>query len=99
MPANGVPLSPPSHILTNSEIMHLSRLFVSQGVSKIRLTGGEPTLRKDLAGLVAGIGALRDQGLRIIGMTSNGVALGGRSDNGGKLNELVEGGLTHLNLR
>lgn len=99
MPANGVPLSPPSHILTNSEIMHLSRLFVSQGVSKIRLTGGEPTLRKDLAGLVAGIGALRDQGLRIIGMTSNGVALGGRSDNGGRLNELVKGGLTHLNLR
>jgi len=32
-------------------------------------------------------------------MTSNGVALGGKSDRGGKLRELVNGGLTHLNLR
>ena len=79
--------------------MHLSRLFVSQGVEKIRLTGGEPTLRKGLPELVRGIGQLRDEGLRIIGMTSNGVALGGRSDNGGKLRDLVNGGLTHLNLR
>ena len=99
MPANGVPLSPPSHILSNPEILHLSRLFVSQGVSNIRLTGGEPTLRKGLPELVRGIGELRDAGLRIIGMTSNGVALGGKSDRGGKLRELVNGGLTHLNLR
>jgi cyclic pyranopterin phosphate synthase len=99
MPANGVPLSPPSHILSNLEILHLSQLFVSQGVNKIRLTGGEPTLRKGLPDLVRGIGQLRDQGLKIIGMTSNGVALGGKSDNGGKLRELVDGGLTHLNLR
>lgn len=99
MPADGVPLSPPSHILSNDEILHLSRLFVSQGVQKIRLTGGEPTLRKGLPELISGIGRLRDEGLRIIGMTSNGVALGGRSDKGGKLRELVQGGLTHLNLR
>lgn len=99
MPAGGVPLSPASHILTNSEVLHLSSLFVSQGVSKIRLTGGEPTLRKGLPELMNRLGLLRENGLRIIGMTSNGLNLGGRHDNGHKLEELVDGGLTHLNLR
>lgn len=99
MPANGIPLSPSSQILTNPEILHISSLFVSQGVHKIRLTGGEPTLRKGLPELVRELGALRDKGLRVMGMTSNGIALGGRGGGAAKLRELVDGGLTHLNLR
>jgi cyclic pyranopterin phosphate synthase len=52
MPEEGVPLSPPSHLLTANEIHRLSKLFVKLGVKKIRLTGGEPTLRKDLLDIV-----------------------------------------------
>src|SRR5205809_4397366 len=43
MPEEGISLSPPAHLLTTPEIIYLSALFVSQGVTKIRLTGGEPT--------------------------------------------------------
>ena len=52
MPEAGVPLSPKSDILTNSEIMKLATMFVKEGVTKIRLTGGEPLVRKDLLPLI-----------------------------------------------
>jgi len=92
MPAAGVPLSPSTDLLTTDEIVHLSSLFVDQGVDKIRLTGGEPTLRKDLLQLIEQLNELRSRGLQKICMTSNGLALHR------KLEELVGAGLTHLNL-
>lgn len=52
MPAEGVELSPKDNILTTPEIIRIARLFVSEGVTKIRLTGGEPTVRKDINDLV-----------------------------------------------
>ena len=52
MPEEGVTLSPKDELLTTAEIVRLARLFVSQGVDKIRLTGGEPTLRADLVDIV-----------------------------------------------
>jgi cyclic pyranopterin phosphate synthase len=52
MPADGVELSPDSKLMTTPEILRLARLFVDQGVTKIRLTGGEPTVRKDLLHIV-----------------------------------------------
>ncbi len=48
MPAEGVKLSPKSHIMTFEEIYAMAKLFVDHGVSKIRLTGGEPLVRKDV---------------------------------------------------
>ena len=92
MPAAGVPLSPPSHLLTTPEIVYLSELFVSQGVTKIRLTGGEPTIRKDIVPLMQQIGGLRKQGLKELCLTSNGIVLGR------KLEKMVEAGLTGVNL-
>ncbi|KAJ7070783.1 molybdenum cofactor biosynthesis prote [Mycena amicta] len=92
MPSEGVELSPSENILSNEEILRLARLFVKNGVTKIRLTGGEPTVRKGLSDIIAGLNELRTYGLKSIGMTSNGVALHRR------LPELVENGLTHLNL-
>ncbi|KAI2637298.1 molybdenum cofactor biosynthesis protein 1 B [Xylaria nigripes] len=92
MPEEGVPLSPQRHLLTTPEIVMLSSLFVSQGVTKIRLTGGEPTVRKDILPLMRQIGALRPQGLRELCLTSNGLALHR------KLEGMVEAGLTGLNL-
>ena len=52
MPEEGVTLTPHSHLLTSDEISTLARLFASQGVSKIRLTGGEPLVRKDIVEIV-----------------------------------------------
>ena len=50
-----------------------ARLFVQAGVDKIRLTGGEPTLRPDIVSLTEQLHAL--PGLRTIGLTTNGIAL------------------------
>lgn len=52
MPLDGVPLTPNDKLLSSAEIERLSRLFVQQGVNKIRLTGGEPTIRKDLPEII-----------------------------------------------
>lgn len=110
MPSEGVELSPKDHILSDDEVIRLARLFVSNGVTKIRLTGGEPTVRKGIVDLVGGtnstvcshillirftsarLNELRPLGLKSIGMTSNGIALAR------KLPDLVQNGLTHLNL-
>ncbi|KAL6720547.1 hypothetical protein ACLMJK_002471 [Lecanora helva] len=92
MPEEGVPLSPASHLLTTPEISYLSALFVSQGVTKIRLTGGEPTIRKDIVPLMRQIGSLRSNGLKELCLTTNGVALHR------KLDSMAEAGLSGINL-
>lgn len=67
---------PRAELLSFEELRRLLRLFVaSLGVAEIRLTGGEPLLRRDLAKFVRRLGALRDIGLRRIALTSNGVLL------------------------
>ncbi|MDP6922204.1 MAG: GTP 3',8-cyclase MoaA [Lutibacter sp.] len=47
MPAEGAQLSPKSHIMSFDEVFSIAKTFVDHGVTKIRLTGGEPLLRKD----------------------------------------------------
>ncbi|HMC01968.1 MAG TPA: GTP 3',8-cyclase MoaA [Flavobacteriaceae bacterium] len=47
MPAEGIQLSPKFHIMTYDEVYTLAKTFVDYGVTKIRLTGGEPLVRKD----------------------------------------------------
>ena len=47
MPLEGVQLSPKSHLMTYEEIFTIAQTFVANGVTKIRLTGGEPLIRKD----------------------------------------------------
>lgn len=47
MPENGVELSPRDELMTTTELVEIATLFVNNGVTKIRLTGGEPLLRKD----------------------------------------------------
>ncbi|KAJ8107704.1 hypothetical protein OPT61_g8686 [Boeremia exigua] len=92
MPEEGIPLSPPANMLTTPEIFYLSSLFVSQGVTKIRLTGGEPTVRRDIVPLMQQIGSLRPKGLRELALTTNGISLHR------KLDAMVEAGLTGINL-
>ncbi|MFQ5766715.1 MAG: GTP 3',8-cyclase MoaA [Acidobacteriota bacterium] len=60
-------------LLTYEELIRLSRLFMRLGVRKIRITGGEPLLRRDLPRLVALLAALPD--LEDLALTTNGVLL------------------------
>jgi GTP 3',8-cyclase / cyclic pyranopterin monophosphate synthase len=73
MPAEGVPLSPKQHLLTTEEIVYIAKLFVEQGVRKIRLTGGEPTIRKDLVDIIASLKSFPN--LEQVGITTNGLVL------------------------
>ena len=73
MPDEGVELTPKTHLLTTNEIIRLSKIFISVGVDKIRLTGGEPTIRKDINDVVEQIGNL--PGLKSLAMTTNGIVL------------------------
>lgn len=92
MPEEGVPLSPKKHLLTPHEIYYLSSLFVSQGVSKIRLTGGEPTIHPEILSMLRNIGSLRSKGLKELALTTNGLTLFR------KLDSMVESGVTGINL-
>lgn len=66
---------PRSELLTPNEIVRLADAFVARGVTRIRLTGGEPLVRKDLADIVPRIGALRACGLEEVTLTTNGMLL------------------------
>ena len=90
MPLEGVPLSAKSKILTVDEIIRLTRIFANLGVDKVRLTGGEPTMRKELPEIIQGISSVN--GIKQVGMTSNGIALYS------KLEDLIEKGLSKLNI-
>jgi cyclic pyranopterin phosphate synthase len=64
---------PKSALLSYEEIERLAKIFVGLGVEKIRLTGGEPLLRRDLPTLVQKISQI--EGLSDLGLTTNGVLL------------------------
>ncbi|XP_059649048.1 GTP 3',8-cyclase, mitochondrial-like [Cornus florida] len=90
MPAEGVELSPSPQVLSQNEIVHLANLFVSSGVDKIRLTGGEPTIRKDIEEICLQLSNLK--GLKTLAMTTNGITLAR------KIMKLKECGLSSLNI-
>ncbi|XP_027380720.1 molybdenum cofactor biosynthesis protein 1 isoform X4 [Bos indicus x Bos taurus] len=90
MPEEGVPLTPKADLLTTEEILTLARLFVKEGVDKIRLTGGEPLIRPDVVDIVAQLRQL--EGLRTIGITTNGINLARL------LPQLQKAGLSAINI-
>ena len=69
----GYDFLPKDHILSFEELTRLSRIFIGLGVEKIRLTGGEPLLRRDIERLVAQLATL--DGLRDLTLTTNGSLL------------------------
>lgn len=81
---------PREQVLTLEELGLVARAFTELGVEKIRLTGGEPLVRRDIDRLVSDIGAL--PGLNDFAMTTNGAGLGKYAS------RLREGGLQRLNI-
>ncbi|XP_019739590.1 molybdenum cofactor biosynthesis protein 1 isoform X2 [Hippocampus comes] len=73
MPEEGVKLTPRGQLLSTTEVLTLARLFVKEGVDKIRLTGGEPLIRPDVLDIIAELRKL--EGLKTIAVTTNGMNL------------------------
>ncbi|XP_002512188.2 GTP 3',8-cyclase, mitochondrial isoform X1 [Ricinus communis] len=90
MPSEGVELTPNPQLLSQKEIVRLANLFVSSGVDKIRLTGGEPTIRKDIEEICLELSNLK--GLKMLAMTTNGITLSR------KLPKLKDCGLNSINI-
>lgn len=90
MPEEGVDFTGQEDLLTSEEIFRILRLVVGLGVHKVRFTGGEPLLRRDILGLVertAGLG-----GVESVHLTTNGLLLAGMAG------DLRRAGLTGLNI-
>src|SRR5262249_55437210 len=90
MPAEGLPWLPRAEILTYEEISRLAGILAGIGVSQIRLTGGEPLVRRDVATLVRMLRGV--EGLESLSLTTNGVLLGRLAG------PLAEAGLTRINV-
>ena len=71
MPADGIVLSPKASLMTADEIFALARIFVENGVDKIRLTGGEPLLRKDFPEIISKLSTLKTS----LSITTNGILI------------------------
>jgi cyclic pyranopterin phosphate synthase len=73
MPEDGIPLIRHEDILTYEEILRIVRVFASEGISKVRLTGGEPLVRKGIVGFVFSLSQVK--GIRDLSLTTNGILL------------------------
>jgi cyclic pyranopterin phosphate synthase len=90
MPAIGMKFQPKEEHLTDDELLRLIGLFAKTGVTKIRLTGGEPTIRPKLVDLVRGIKSF--PGIEEVSMTTNALLLGRLAD------DLAAAGLDRVNI-
>ncbi|ULT80107.1 hypothetical protein L3Y34_010593 [Caenorhabditis briggsae] len=77
-------------MLKNEEVLRLVKLFADHGIDKVRLTGGEPTIRKDIVQIVEGIAST--PGVKDVGITTNGLVLPRF------LPDLKNAGLTKVNI-
>lgn len=90
MPPEGINLMESAGILRYEEFLRISRIAVAHGVSKIRITGGEPLVRKGILEFLHSLASL--DGLKDLSLTTNGVLL---KDYAAKLKEA---GLTRVNV-
>ncbi len=81
---------PRREILTFEEIERIAGIAAELGVSKIRLTGGEPLVRRDLAGLIGRLVAI--PGITDLGLTTNGILLAAQA------RDLFDAGLRRINI-
>jgi cyclic pyranopterin phosphate synthase len=83
---------PRAEILTYEETLRLIRVAAELGVSKVRVTGGEPLTRRDVLGFIAGVGKIT--GIRDLGLSTNGTLLG----RGSLAHDLREAGVRSVNI-
>ncbi len=90
MPAEGLPWLKKAEILSYEEIVRLAQISIALGIEQIRLTGGEPLVRRDLPELVRQLHAI--DGLRSLSLTTNGILLKQQA------RALADAGLTRINV-
>lgn len=90
MPECGIDFTVRDQLLTYEEMLRLSRIFSANGINKIRITGGEPFVRKDLMEFLTDLASIPD--VHQIHMTTNGTLLKG------KISQLAELGIRSINL-
>ncbi|MGO8991180.1 MAG: GTP 3',8-cyclase MoaA [bacterium] len=73
MPEEGIPLIPHEEILSYEEILRIVRVFAAEGISKVRLTGGEPLVRKGIADFVFHLSRIEE--IKDLSLTTNGILL------------------------
>ncbi|AJH00202.1 cyclic pyranopterin phosphate synthase MoaA [Clostridium beijerinckii] len=90
MPESGISFFSHEMLLTYEEITQLCELFVKTGISKVKITGGEPLVRKDLNKLIKSIKDI--DGINNITLTTNGILLEEQLD------DLIKSGLDAVNI-
>ena len=93
MPENGVETVPHSEILSFDEILRLAEIFASLGIRKVKITGGEPLVRRGITSLIHDIKSL--PGIEEVTLTTNGVLIG---QNPKLAEELAEAGISGINI-
>jgi cyclic pyranopterin phosphate synthase len=90
MPEENVKFEAREHVLSFEEIERFARIAIGLGVRKLRITGGEPLVRKGLASLIRKLLAI--DGLQDLALTTNGVLLAAQAE------ELYDAGLRRINV-
>jgi cyclic pyranopterin phosphate synthase len=90
MPYNNTTWFEQDNLLNFNQIVRIATIFANQGIDKIKITGGEPTIRPNIENLVKSLSNI--DGIKSISMTTNGLLLKG------KVNQLKESGLQSVNI-
>lgn len=79
LPHGEPPIAPKEQMLSYEEIEYVCDIFVELGIEKIRLTGGEPMMRRDIETIIEKLSALKAKGLQDLALTTNGYFLPDRA--------------------
>jgi GTP 3',8-cyclase len=79
LPHGEPPIAPKEQMLSFEEIDYVCEIFVGLGIEKLRLTGGEPMLRRDIETIIRKLARLKTSGLRDLALTTNGYYLPDRA--------------------
>ncbi len=74
MPESGIKYVPKDELLNFEELLRLANIFADLGITKIRITGGEPLVRKDIMKFIKGLSEI--EGIQKINLTTNGTVTG-----------------------
>src|ERR1043166_2779332 len=92
LPHGEPPMAAKDQMLSYEEIEYVCDIFVELGIEKIRLTGGEPMMRRDIEQIIFKLAQLKERGLRDLALTTNGYFLPHRA------HSLKEAGLDRITI-